>query len=162
MVRTWSGGFLAHYTRRGRDIWAYIHGGGGDIAIKVSDAGTDDLAARLKRDCRAAINGVLFDFNKASLKPVSESALNRARSALGSAGALNFELQGHTDNVGKDDYNQKLSEARAATVVNWLVGHGIAAARLTSRGYGRSLPVASNETADGRALNRRVELVCRK
>lgn len=162
IVRTWTGGFLAHYTKNGRDIWAYLHGGGGDIAIKVSDAGGDDLAARLKKDCRATLNGVLFEFNKSTLTPESESALTRAGKALVSNAALNFEVQGHTDNVGKDDYNQTLSEARAAAVMKWLTGHGVPAARLTSRGFGKTVPVAGNDTPEGRARNRRVELVCRK
>ncbi len=162
IVRTWTGGFLAHYTRNGRDIWAYLHSGGGDIAIKVSDAGAQDLAAILRKDCRAALNGVLFDFDKSSLKTESEAALGRARAALLGNAALNFEVQGHTDNVGRDDYNLKLSGERAATVMKWLSSHGVPAARLTSRGFGKTQPVASNDSPEGRARNRRVELVCRK
>ena len=67
-------------------------------------------------------------------------------------------VEGHTDNVGGGDYNQKLSDARAASVRNWLVPHGIEAARLTSKGYGKSSPVADNSSDLGRARNRRVEL----
>lgn len=162
IVRSWNGGFLGHYTKNGRDVWAYLHGGGGDIAIKVSDAGKDDLAAKLKKDCRATLNGVLFEFNKSTITPDSESALTRANKALLSNAALSFEVQGHTDNVGKDDYNQTLSAARAGAVMKWLTGHGVPAARLTARGFGKTLPVASNDTPEGRARNRRVELVCRK
>lgn len=162
IVRSWNGGFLAHYTKNGRDIWAYLNGGGGDIALKVSDAGKDDLAAKLKKDCRATLNGVLFEFNKSNITPDSESALTRASKALLANAALNFEVQGHTDNVGKDDYNQTLSEARAGAVMKWLTGHSVPAARLTARGFGKTVPVSSNDTPEGRARNRRVDLVCKK
>ena len=91
--------------------------------------------------------------------------LTRAATVLKAKPALTVEVQGHTDNVGGDDYNQKLSEARAASVRQWLAGHGIEAARLSSKGYGKLQPVADNATEFGRAQNRRVELVragCRK
>jgi OmpA-OmpF porin, OOP family len=64
--------------------------------------------------------------------------------------------------VGSDDYNLRLSQARAKAVMDWLVKNGIPAARLTSKGYGRGKPVATNDTPEGRAKNRRVELSCRK
>jgi outer membrane protein OmpA-like peptidoglycan-associated protein len=162
IVRSWTGAFLAHYTKNGRDVWAYLHGGGGDIAFKVSDAGAEDLAAKLKKDCRAILNGVLFEFNKSTLTAESESALTRASKALMSNAALNFEVQGHTDNVGRDDYNQKLSQARAGAVLQWLTSHGVPAARLSAKGFGKMVPVASNDTPEGRTRNRRVELVCKK
>jgi outer membrane protein OmpA-like peptidoglycan-associated protein len=71
---------------------------------------------------------------------------------------LKLEVQGHTDNVGNDANNQTLSEARAKAVVNWFTQHGIAAERLTSRGYGKTRPVADNGSDEGRAKNRRVEI----
>jgi outer membrane protein OmpA-like peptidoglycan-associated protein len=71
---------------------------------------------------------------------------------------LKLEVQGHTDNVGGADYNQKLSEARANTVVNWLKAKGITADRLSARGYGLTKPIADNGSDEGRAKNRRVEL----
>jgi len=67
-------------------------------------------------------------------------------------------VQGHTDNVGSDDYNLKLSDARAASVVAWLVSKGITADRLTAQGYGMRQPIADNGSDEGRAKNRRVEL----
>lgn len=69
-----------------------------------------------------------------------------------------MELSGHTDAKGSDSYNQNLSERRAASVRQYLVGKGIASSRMTSVGHGESQPVATNETDEGRALNRRVEL----
>lgn len=151
---------VAHYTQRGRDIWAYLHADGGEYNIDVADAGRDDLAAQLRDNCRAPLYGVLFDFNKATIKPESEAVLQRAAAALTSAGTKAFEVQGHTDNVGTDTYNQTLSEARARSVMQWFVTKGIAASRLSAKGYGKRQPVADNETDEGRARNRRVELAC--
>lgn len=147
----------AHYARNGRDIWAYIHLSEG-ISVKVGDVGATNLAAALQKDCHVALYGVTFDFNKATLRPDSESVLNKALAALQTNAQLAVEVQGHTDNVGGDDYNLKLSQARAETVKRWLAGHGIAATRLTAKGYGRSHPVADNDSPEGRAKNRRVEL----
>jgi OOP family OmpA-OmpF porin len=146
-----------HYARNGRDIWAYLHLGE-DIAVKVGDVGAANLAAALQKDCHVALYGVTFDFNKATLRLDSEAVLGKALGALQSNAQLAVEVQGHTDNVGGDDYNLKLSQSRAEAVKSWLAGHGIAAARLTAKGYGRSHPVADNESPEGRAKNRRVEL----
>jgi outer membrane protein OmpA-like peptidoglycan-associated protein len=71
---------------------------------------------------------------------------------------LKLEVQGHTDNVGNDAYNQTLSEARAKAVATWLTQHGVAADRLTAKGYGKTKPVADNGSDEGRAKNRRVEI----
>jgi outer membrane protein OmpA-like peptidoglycan-associated protein len=124
----------------------------------VADAGAKDLGAQLAASCHVALYGVLFDFNKASLKPESDSVLGRLLGVLQKNVALKVEIQGHTDNVGSDAYNQKLSEARAHSLVTWLVQHGIAANRLTANGYGKTRPVAGNDTDEGRAKNRRVEI----
>jgi outer membrane protein OmpA-like peptidoglycan-associated protein len=69
-----------------------------------------------------------------------------------------LEIQGHTDNVGGDAYNQTLSEARARSVMAWLTQHGVAAARMTAKGYGKTMPIADNGTDEGRMKNRRVEI----
>lgn len=74
---------------------------------------------------------------------------------------LNATIIGHTDNQGGRAYNQRLSEARAAAVLSWLVEHGIQPTRLTSEGRGMDKPVASNDTEEGRALNRRTEVLLR-
>lgn len=153
---------LAHYALEGRDIWAYLHYTPGDLSIQVADAGKQNIAQALKKNCHVALTGVLFEFNKASLQPESAPALIRASEALKTVPDLDIEVQGHTDNIGTDAYNQKLSEARAQSVMKWLIEHGIPARRLTSKGYGKGKPVDSNDTATGRARNRRVELACRK
>ena len=146
----------AHYARNGRDIWAYMHFGGTELAITVGEAG--DLAAALKKECHVPLYGITFDFNKTTLRADSEGVLQRVLALLQSDVPLAVEVQGHTDNVGRDDYNQTLSQGRADAVKTWLVAHGIAADRITTRGYGRQQPIATNDSDDGRAKNRRVEL----
>ena len=118
---------LAHYTKNGRDIWAYLHDEGGDYSIQVADAGAAaDLAKQLAKDCHVALYGVLFDFNKSTLKPESDSVLQQVLALLQKTPTLKLEVQGHTDNVGDDAYNQTLSEARAKSVMAWLTAHGVA------------------------------------
>ncbi len=84
--------------------------------------------------------------------------LQKVLALLKSRPDLKLEVQGHTDNVGSDDYNLKLSDARAASVAAWLVSKGITADRLTAQGYGMRQPIADNGSDEGRAKNRRVEL----
>ncbi|MFO1435548.1 MAG: OmpA family protein [Gammaproteobacteria bacterium] len=104
------------------------------------------------------LHGVNFDFNKATIKSDSASILDEAVNALNKAHDVNVDVVGHTDSVGSESYNQKLSERRASAVVDYLVAHGIAASRLSASGRGESEPVASNSTKEGRYQNRRVEL----
>jgi OOP family OmpA-OmpF porin len=103
------------------------------------------------------INNIFFEFGKADLKPESFPDLNRLVALLQSKPKLEIELGGHTDNVGTDDANNKLSAARAFSVVKYLTTKGIAAARLKASGYGKTRPVTTNDTDEGRAQNRRVE-----
>lgn len=148
----------AHYAANGRDIWASVHGGGDTLTIQVGDAGVQDIAKQLDQDCHVALYGINFDFNKATLRPDSDPTLEKVLALLKSRPDLKIEVQGHTDNVGSDDYNLKLSDARAASVVAWLVSKGIAADRLSSHGFGMRQPIADNGSDEGRAKNRRVEL----
>jgi OOP family OmpA-OmpF porin len=148
---------LAHYGKNGRNIWAYLHNDDG-YTITVADVGATDLRAGLKKSCHVALMGVLFDFNKATLQPASDPVLQNVADLLAKDPALKVEVQGHTDNVGGDAYNQTLSEARARAVMDWLIKHGAASARLTAKGYGRTRPVADNDSDEGRAKNRRVEI----
>lgn len=153
---------VAHYGAHGRNLWAVLRHAPGEMSIEAGDAGRLDLAEALRKDCRITLLGVLFDFDKATLKPESTAALARAHAAVTANAGIALEVQGHTDAVGNEAYNQKLSEARAKSVQAWLVARGAPAAQLTARGYGKSQPVADNDTDDGRARNRRVELACRK
>jgi len=101
--------------------------------------------------------GVNFDFNKSSLKSESFPILYHAAEILLTHPDVNVEIQGHTDNVGSDNYNQKLSLERAVSVKNFLVSKGVSASRITTVGMGESKPISDNKTADGRMLNRRIE-----
>jgi outer membrane protein OmpA-like peptidoglycan-associated protein len=148
----------AHYAAHGRDLWAYLHDGAGEYMIQVADAGAEDFGKELDRDCHVALYGIHFDFNKATLRPDSDPVLQKVLALLNARPDLKLEVQGHTDNVGGDDYNRKLSEARANAVVDWLRAKGIAANRLSAHGYGLSVPIADNGSDEGRAKNRRVEL----
>jgi len=148
----------AHYTADGRDIWATLHSNGTDLEIRVADAGLGDLANQLDRDCHVALYGIHYDFDKATIRPDSQPTLDKVIAILQDKPDLKLEIQGHTDNVGDDAYNQKLSDARAASVVSWLTGKGIPADRLSAHGYGMKVPIADNGTDEGRAKNRRVEL----
>jgi outer membrane protein OmpA-like peptidoglycan-associated protein len=106
------------------------------------------------------LHGIYFDFDKATIKPESRPALEDAAKTLNENPTISVQIRGHTDGIGSDRYNQRLSEKRAQAVVNYLVQDlGIDASRLTARGYGKSRPVADNKTEQGRALNRRVEFV---
>lgn len=105
------------------------------------------------------LQGVHFDTNKATLKSESIDILNAAVKTLGEHGTILVEIAGHTDSRGSDSYNQKLSERRAKVVYDYLVSKGIAANRMTWNGYGEANPVAPNDTDEGRAKNRRTEMI---
>ena len=158
IVQEGSSVIRAHYAQRGRNIWAMVSPNPGGYFLNVADAGLVDLGANLAKACHVAIYGVLFDFNKSTLQPASDAALQPAANLMSADKALKLEVQGHTDNVGNDAYNQTLSEARAKSVVMWLTQHGVAADRLTAEGYGKTKPVADNASDEGRAKNRRVEI----
>jgi len=118
------------------------------------------MAQGLSDAGEVAIYGIYFDTGKSELKPESEPALEEIAKLLGSNPLLKVFVVGHTDMVGDAAANVKLSQARAQAVVTALVGkNGVAASRLTPFGAGPYAPVASNKTEDGRAKNRRVELV---
>ena len=119
-----------------------------------------ELAKTLSETGAVALRNILFDTGKATIKPVSEKQLAEVGQLLKNDQALKLEIQGHTDNVGKKAFNQKLSQARAAAVKDYIVKkYGVAADRLTTAGFGFDKPVADNATLQGRALNRRVDLV---
>lgn len=135
------------------------------IEIKPMEAGlvTVDAAAMagdITRTGHVAIYGILFDFNKADIKPESEPAIKEIAKLLQHDPKLKLHVVGHTDSVGDLKFNMDLSRRRADAVVKELTTkHGIAAARLRPDGVGPLSPVASNDTDEGRSKNRRVELV---
>lgn len=102
---------------------------------------------------------IQFDFNKATIKPVSHPTLDAVYDVLAANPKITVEVQGHTDNVGKAAYNERLSQQRADSVKAYLVGKGIAAPRLVAKGYGMNRPLLPNTTAANRALNRRVQFI---
>jgi len=103
------------------------------------------------------LNNVFFDFDKYDLRSESFVELDRVVNLLKENPAIEIEMSAHTDSRGSDDYNMKLSDNRARSVREYIVSKGIAAGRIVSQGYGETKPVSTNETDDGRQLNRRVE-----
>lgn len=107
---------------------------------------------------KIVLRGVNFDFDSATLRAEAKAILDEAARLLRDDTSLRVAVDGHTDAIGSDDYNQRLSEKRARSVADALVAREIGAPRLTATGYGESKPAASNDTEEGRAQNRRVEL----
>ena len=120
----------------------------------------EKMASSIETSGSIALYGIFFDFDKADLKPESQPTLEQMAKLLRDLPDLKLHIVGHTDNVGDLDYNEKLSLARAESVTKELiVRHAIAPDRLKAAGVGPLVPVASNRTDEGRAKNRRVELV---
>ena len=105
------------------------------------------------------MSDVLFDTGKYTLKPTTQVSLAKVSGILLAYPGLKVQVEGYTDSVGSDEYNQKLSENRASAVKDFLVSQGVSPNNITSQGFGKSNPVADNSTAEGRAQNRRVNLV---
>ncbi|MGH9459086.1 MAG: OmpA family protein [Thermoanaerobaculia bacterium] len=103
-------------------------------------------------------NEILFDFDSAALRPGSRDTLRELADVLSRYPEQTVSVAGHTDSVGTDGYNQRLSEQRAQTVENFLVAQGVPGNRIAAFGYGETRPRASNESPDGRQLNRRVQI----
>ncbi|MBN2431140.1 MAG: OmpA family protein [Acidobacteria bacterium] len=157
--------------RGGKEIWIGVHAPGHgewytltiiektgmaqDIQINAAA-----MADNLNSSGRVALYGIYFDTDKADLKAESEPTLQEIARLLQQQSALKLYVVGHTDGTGQLQHNLDLSRRRAQAVVDALiVHHGIPAGRLSARGVGPLAPVATNQTEDGRALNRRVELV---
>lgn len=104
------------------------------------------------------LRGVNFEFDKSTLTVNARSILDGVAAALTARPDIKIELGGHTDGKGSDEYNARLSDRRSKSVKAYLVQKGVASSRMTTRGYGESMPVATNDTDDGREFNRRVEL----
>lgn len=107
---------------------------------------------------RIVLRGVNFDFDKSTIRPDSRPVLDEAAEILKENPDVRISVEGHTDSVGSEEYNEKLSVRRAEAVFRYLVNHGVPPERMEVIGYGERRPVADNDTEGGRAQNRRVEL----
>jgi outer membrane protein OmpA-like peptidoglycan-associated protein len=157
-------------TKDGKEVWVEVWAaftGKYDLTIVEKKAMAQDIVANadvlsndLKTTGHSAVYGIYFDTGKSEIKPESERAIGEIAKLLKSDAGLKVHVVGHTDNVGGMEANMKLSRDRADAVVQALVrNHGIVASHLNAYGDGPYAPVASNDTEEGRAKNRRVELV---
>ncbi len=126
--------------------------------VRIAEGGVK-YYDRFLQDGKIVSNGIRFDVGKASLRPESMGVLNEIYKMLSEHPDVNVSVEGHTDSDGDNDLNQKLSEDRAGTVMKQLISMGISADRLSSKGFGESMPVNTNATPEGKAENRRVEFV---
>jgi len=153
----------------GKQVWFEAEKGNGKIWLRIVEtqamvqhvvADATSFGNDLKATGHVAVYGIYFDTGKADVKPESTPALQEVAKLLAAEPALKLWVVGHTDSVGGVDGNMKLAEARAQAVVNTLVkAHAVAPGRLKGYGVGPLAPVASNDGEEGRAKNRRVELV---
>ncbi len=104
------------------------------------------------------LEGVFFDFDKATIKPEGKTILDKDVALMKKDKSLDVSIEGYCDYIGSDEYNQKLSERRANSVLDYLAQNGIDKSRMRAVGFGRTKPIAPNTTEEGRAKNRRVEL----
>jgi outer membrane protein OmpA-like peptidoglycan-associated protein len=159
----------ARVSKGGQEAWAEAQKGNGKIWIHVVEvkamqqyivADAAALGSDIKASGHVAVYGINFDTNKAIVRSDSKPALDEIAKLLKADPALRLKVVGHTDMVGSLDANMSLSQARAEAVVQALVGqYGVAAARLKGHGVGPLAPVSTNDSDEGRAKNRRVELV---
>lgn len=127
--------------------------------LRARTAGTGIEVERQGDDINLKLpSGITFDFNSASVKPEFRPALNQVAQTLASYQSTFVDISGHTDSVGTVEINQRLSEQRAQSVADYLSYQGVARPRIATRGFGKSMPIASNDTEEGRAQNRRVEI----
>jgi outer membrane protein OmpA-like peptidoglycan-associated protein len=156
--------------KNGQEIWAYVNAGGnGMYSIHIIEkaamnqdvvADASSMANSIRESGKVAVYGIYFDTGKSTLKPESQPTLQEIGKLLKSDPNLKLYVVGHTDNTGLFTSNIKLSMDRATTVVNALVAQfSVNPGRLTAFGDGPTCPVSSNDKEEGRALNRRVELV---
>lgn len=156
-------------SKDGKETWVSVEGGGSDYMLTILErqamqqgvtADATALQGGLAQEGHVAVPGIFFDFNKSEVKPESKPALEEVAKLLKANPSMRVWVVGHTDSVGSPESNLTLSNARAAAVVKALVAdYGINATRLKGYGVGPFAPVASNDTEEGKAQNRRVELV---
>ena len=132
------------------------------IAVIIREALKDfgaDLPGTVYYDTATDDSGILFDVDSYSLKSETRNNLTKLSETMKKYDETEISLLGHTDNTGTEKYNAALSKKRAASVNDYLVTKGVVSTRLTDTGYGELDPIATNETLEGRELNRRVEIV---
>ena len=125
--------------------------------LRVDKNGCPRELTAEEKELKLISDKVFFDFDSTTLKEESKAELDKLIKFLNNKNWIQLSVEGHTDFVGDDTYNQNLSERRAGVVKDYLVSKGVDAAKVTTIGYGMRKPVASHETEEGRALNRRVE-----
>ena len=152
----------AHYSQNGRNIYARLsQPPDGPYEVNIADVGAEDWASMLETQCRVMLYSVHFDLDRPTIKPESIPTLEKAAALLKAKRSWKIEVQGHIDNIGAegDAVRQLLADARATAVAAWLTTHGVPVSRVTAKGYGKTRPVADNDSDLGRARNRRIELV---
>ena len=154
----------AHYMNNGRNVYVRItRTGEGEYDINTADVGEENWSATLAKECKLQIASIHFDLDRPTIRTFeSEPSLQKLADVLKATHAPAVEIQGHMDNIGEAGVaaRQMLSEGRAKAVVAWLTAHGVPAAKVTARGYGKTRPVADNDSDLGRAMNRRIEVAC--
>ena len=126
--------------------------------IRIAE-GAVKLYDRMLSDGKIVANGIRFDVNKATIRPESMGVINEICALMKEHPGLKFSIEGHTDSDGEADFNLGLSEKRAESVRNAMIDIGIEAERLITKGFGENIPVAPNDSPEGKATNRRVEFV---
>lgn len=161
-------GKAAGNTAMGAIIGAAVGGAAGAVIGHKMDKQAEEMKkvlgdAEVRREGEGIVilfkEKVLFGFDRSDINTSAESSLNKLVNVLQKYPDTNIEIIGHTDDKGSDTYNQALSERRAVSVSNFLKGQGVSSSRVTTKGMGESDPVATNDTEEGRSLNRRVEFV---
>ena len=154
--------------RNGGTLWAYLSAGEGSYNLNIIEEagfkrrlffGADEMKKELDAKGRISLYGINFDTDSDKLKLGAEKLLIEMVKLMKSNPGLKLEIQGHTDNIGSAAHNLDLSNRRAISVKSFLLLYGVETSRLTPKGYGLEKPIDSNDTEEGRAKNRRVELV---
>lgn len=152
----------AHYSANDRNIYARMtQEPGGPYQVNVADVGEEDWASALSNECRIRPYSIQFDLDRPTFRPEAVPTLQKLAEVLKARSVPAVEVQGHSDNIGAagDAARQVLSEARAKAVAGWLADHGVPRSKLSSKGYGKTRPIAANDSDLGRAMNRRIEIV---
>lgn len=154
----------AQFRENGRNLYARVSlEPDGPYEINVADVGAEDWSAAIARECRVRIYSIHFDLDRPTIRMFeSEPTLGKLAALLKAKSTPAVEIQGHMDNIGQAgaDARQVLSAGRARAVAAWLTSHGVAASKVTAKGYGKARAIAENDSDLGRAFNRRIEVSC--